>query len=176
MSDLRRALLGLHVGDEFEPGQTVFALCGAVPLPARPEELSPEVLDPRINAADTGGGGMLIVTDDFVIYCVDDSTTRVMKSFVFTYAPLPNAIVDLLDELVDDEDYVRRWPKDQIVSAGTYRYEYQTRGLFGAKVVPLFYHMFSDTTGTSYVFLQPHIGRAPQLAERMGAQLEVMAG
>ncbi|MDU8926577.1 hypothetical protein RXV86_04180 [Alisedimentitalea sp. MJ-SS2] len=175
MSDFMRAFLGLHVGDEFEPGQTIYALCGAVPLPGWPEELPPEVLNPLINAADTSATAVLMVTDDYVMHVVDEAMTRLMKSFVFEYAPIPRAISDLWSGLIDDEDNIMRWPRSEIVEAGTYRYDYEASSFFGTKTIPLFYHVIRDSTGYYYLFLQQNLRGAEQKAEQMGTQLNLIA-
>lgn len=172
VSDIRQAILGLRVGDNFEDDQPIYALCGAVPIPACPEELPPDVLNPLITAADTTMNSKLIVTHDYVIHLIDDSTTRLIKSNLSPF--LPKLMVDTFDALIDDEDQIIRWHRDSISSAESFRYEYETRGLWGGKILPLYYYVITDVNGYQAIFLQNSAYKADQTAHGMATQLEVL--
>lgn len=154
-TDLERAIIGVRPGHELFQGQVVYATCAAIPIPDLPENMDPNDLAKLINTVDTPHNSRLIVTDDFVVYLVDESMTRVIKSAVTKYAPPDVAsVTDFITQLVDDADHVQEWHRDVISNAKTFRYDFETRGMFGAKTLPVYYHMVQDISGFWYIFLQ----------------------
>jgi len=77
-----------------------------------------------------------------------------------------------IGDLVDDGDYDRRWYREEIRRVASFRYTAEFSGMFGAKRVPLYYNIFQDIAGYSYVFLQATHGPTQQTAENMAAALE----
>ena len=160
MSDWEKALFGVRVGDEVMEGQTAFAVINAVPLPDWPEKMDPELLNHAIHAATVAHQARLMVTEDCLVYEVDDSTTRVLKSALLEYVPPPfSKPVQVIADFVDSDDYEVSWHRASIPEVGSFRYDYPVKSFWGGeKTIPLYYHGIRDHAGYWYLYLQGKTG------------------